>query len=224
MSVRVKICGIRDEAALFAAVEGRADLVGFVFFPRSPRSITPAEAAPLAEYIRGVAASVALVVDADDALLDGIVATVKPDMLQLHGHETPERTRAIRARYGRPVMKAVPVATAADAARAFDFLEVADLILFDAKAPPGAKLPGGNGVAFDWHALDAVRDKVPFMLSGGLTAENVAEAVRLTGAKAVDVSSGVESSPGVKDPGLISRFLSAAKGIKQTASAVSERE
>lgn len=214
MSVRVKICGIRDEAALFACVEGRADLVGFVFFPKSPRHLTPDAAAPLATYIRGVAASVALVVDADDAVIEEIVRVVNPDMLQLHGSEPPARVAEIRARFGKPVMKAISVATAVDAARAFDY-PMADLILFDAKPAPGAVLPGGNGIAFDWHALEGMRGKVPFMLSGGLTPDNVAEAVRLTGARAVDVSSGVERAPGVKDPELIRRFLSVAKGIKQ---------
>lgn len=215
MSVRVKICGIKSEDALFACVEARADLVGFVFYPKSPRYLTPAEAVPLVTYIRGVAGSVALVVDADDALLAEIVATVNPDMLQLHGHETPERVADVKARFKKPVMKAIPVAVAEDAERARAYLGIADLVLFDAKPAPGAKLPGGNGIAFDWRALEAVRAEIPFMLSGGLTPDNVAEAVRLTGAKAVDVSSGVEREPGVKDPELIRRFLSAAKAIKQ---------
>lgn len=215
MSVRVKICGIKDEEALFACVEARADLVGFVFAPQSPRYLTPAAAVPLVTYIRGVAGSVALVVDADDALLAEIVGTVAPDMLQLHGSETPERVADIKARFQKPVMKAIPVAVAADAERARAYLGIADLILFDAKPPPGAAVTGGHGVPFDWTALSAVRNEVPFMLAGGLTPDNVAEAVRLTGARAVDVSSGVERSPGVKDPELIRRFLSAAKAIKQ---------
>lgn len=215
MSVRVKICGIRDEAALFACVEARADLVGFVFHEKSPRYLTPAAAVPLVTYVRGVAGSVALVVDADDARLDEIVTVVDPDMLQLHGKETPERVAQVRARFGKPVMKAIAVATADDAARALDYRDAADLILFDAKPPPGAAVTGGHGVPFDWRALAGVSERVPFMLAGGLTPDNVAEAVRLTGARAVDVSSGVESAPGVKDPALIHRFLSAAKGIKQ---------
>lgn len=215
MSVRVKICGIKDEEALFACVEARADLVGFVFAPQSPRFVTPSDAAPLATYIRGVAGSVALVVDADDALLAEIVGTVAPDMLQLHGSETPERVADIKARFNKPVMKAIAVAAAADAERARAYLGIADLILFDAKPPPGARVKGGHGVPFDWTALSTVRDEVPFMLAGGLTPDNVAEAVRLTGARAVDVSSGVERAPGVKDPELIRRFLSAAKAIKQ---------
>ncbi len=215
MSVRVKICGIKDEAALFAAVESRADLLGFVFYPKSPRFLTPEAAAPLATYIRGVAASVALVVDADDATLDEIMAIVNPDMLQLHGQETPSRVREVRRRYAKPVMKAIAVASPADVEGAAEYLDGADLILFDAKPPKGTVLPGGNGVPFDWRLLAGVSGKIPFMLSGGLTADNVAEAVRLTGARAVDVSSGVESSPGVKDPELIHRFLCAAKGINQ---------
>ncbi len=215
MSVRVKICGVRDEAALFATVEARADLVGFVFAERSPRFLTPAAAAPLAEYIRGVAASVALVVDATDAVLDEIDAVVKPDMFQLHGAETPERAREIAARFGRPVMKAIPVATAEDARRALAYRNAAQMILFDARPPEGAAVTGGHGVAFDWRLIDGVKDEVAFMLAGGLTPDNVAAAVRATGARAVDVSSGVESAPGVKDPELIRRFISAAKSIKQ---------
>lgn len=215
MSVRVKICGIKDEAALFAAVEARADLIGFVFYPGSPRYLTPETAAPLAAYIRGVAGSVALVVDANDALLEEIATVVNPDMFQLHGRETPARVAEIRHRYGKPVMKAIPVATATDAARALDYIDTADLILFDARPQSGATLPGGNGIPFDWRALDGIGGRVPYMLSGGLTPDNVEEAVRLTGARAVDVSSGVEASPGVKDPELIARFLSAAKAIKQ---------
>jgi phosphoribosylanthranilate isomerase len=217
MTVRVKICGVKDEAALYAAVEGRADLVGFVFYPPSPRHLAPAQAAPLVEYIRGIAASVALVVDADDTLLDEIASVVNPDMFQLHGSETPERVGEVRSRYGKPVMKAIKVATAADAASALAYRDAADLILFDAKPAPGAVLPGGGGIPFDWRALEAVKDQVPFALSGGLTPENVGEAIRLTGARIVDVSSGVETRPGEKSPELIRRFLHAAKAAKQAA-------
>ena len=217
MTVRVKICGVKDEAALYAAVEGRADLVGFVFYPPSPRHLAPAQAAPLVEYIRGIAASVALVVDADDTLLDEIASVVNPDMFQLHGSETPERVVEVRSRYGKPVMKAIKVATAADAATALAYRDAADLILFDARPAPGAVLPGGNGIPFDWRALEAVKDQVPFALSGGLTPENVGEAIRLTGARIVDASSGVETRPGEKSPELIRRFLHAAKAAKQAA-------
>ncbi len=215
MTTRVKICGLKTDEAVAAALEARADLVGFVFFPISPRNISPAEAAPLAEFVRGMAGSVALVVDADDALLDAIVAEVNPDMLQLHGAETPERVAAIRQRFNKPVMKAIAVASAGDAERALAYLHAADMILFDAKPPRDAILPGGNGRAFDWTLLDGVRDRVPFMLSGGLTPGNVAEAIRQTGARAVDVSSGVESAPGVKDDARMRAFVRAAKSVQR---------
>ena len=217
MTVRVKICGIKDEAALYAAVEGRADLVGFVFYPPSPRYLTPGAAAPLAEYVRGMAATVALVVDADDALIDEIAAAVNPDMFQLHGSETPDRVREVRSRTGKPVMKAIKVASTADSEAALGYRDAADLILFDTKPAAGSVLPGGNGVPFDWRLLEAVKHQVPFALSGGLTPENVAEAIRLTGARIVDVSSGVERRPGEKSPELIHRFLQAAKAAKQAA-------
>lgn len=212
MSARVKICGINTAEAMAAALEARADLVGLVFFPPSPRSVTLEEAAPLADYARGNAAIVALVVDADDTLIDHIVTAINPDLLQLHGNETPERAAAIRDRFGKPVMKAIKVATRDDAMSALAYREVVDLVLFDAKPPKGADRPGGHGVAFDWSLLADVRGTIAFMLSGGLTPINVADAVRATGATVVDVSSGVESAPGVKDPGLIRAFIRAAKG------------
>jgi phosphoribosylanthranilate isomerase len=212
----VKICGIRTAEALGAALQARADLIGLVFFPPSPRNLSIEEAEPLAEYARGFAAVVALVVDADDALLERIMAAVHPDMLQLHGSETPARVAEIRERFGKPVMKAIKVATAEDAEAALDYREIADLILFDARPPKGADRPGGHGAAFDWSVLAGVRDKVPFMLSGGLTPENVGEAIRVTGATAVDVSSGVETAPGIKNPGLIRAFIRAAKSAPQT--------
>ena len=211
MKTWTKICGIKTREALDAAIEGGADFVGFVFFERSPRNVTLDEAAALAAHARGRAIVVALVVDADDAALDEIVARVAPNVFQLHGRESPERLAAIRYRLGGRVWKAVPVETAADALQAIDFAHAADdWVIFDAKAPKGAALPGGNGHVFDWSALDAV--DFPFMLSGGLNADNVADAIATTGASAVDVSSGVESAPGVKDPGLIRRFLEAVKG------------
>jgi phosphoribosylanthranilate isomerase len=216
MAARVKICGIRTAEALGAALQARADLIGLVFFPPSPRNLSIEEAEPLAEYARGFAAVVALVVDADDALLERIMAAVHPDMLQLHGSETPARVAEIRERFGKPVMKAIKVATAEDAEAALDYREIADLILFDARPPKGADRPGGHGAAFDWSVLAGVRDKVPFMLSGGLTPENVGEAIRVTGATAVDVSSGVETAPGIKNPGLIRAFIRAAKSAPQT--------
>jgi phosphoribosylanthranilate isomerase len=217
MSVRVKICGLRTPEAVAAALEARADLVGFVFFPPSPRNIAIADAAPLTAYARGMAASVALTVDASDDLIGCIVAEVDPDMLQLHGSETPARVSEVRRRWGKPVMKAVKVGTAAEAEAALAYLGAADMILFDAKPPPGADRPGGHGLPFDWRALAGVRERVPFMLSGGLTPANVAEAIRLTGARAVDVSSGVERRPGEKDADLIRSFVAAAKGLAHAA-------
>jgi phosphoribosylanthranilate isomerase len=217
MGARVKICGIRTAEALGAALQARADLIGLVFFPPSPRNLSIEEAEPLAEYARGFAAVVALVVDADDALLERIMAAVHPDMLQLHGSETPARVAEIRERFGKPVMKAIKVATAEDAEAALAYQEIADLILFDARPPKGADRPGGHGAAFDWSVLAGVRDKVPFMLSGGLTPENVGDAIRATGATAVDVSSGVETAPGIKNPGLIRAFIRAATSAPQTS-------
>ncbi len=214
MRTHVKICGLKTDEALDAALDGGADYVGLVFFGKSPRNTTLEEARARAGHARGRAGIVALSVDADDATLDGIVAASKPDVLQLHGHESPERVAAIKKRYGLTVWKALPVETAADAERAFDYAGIADLIVFDGKPPKGATLPGGNGRVFDWAVLEAIKGRVPFMLSGGLTCENVGEAVRVTGARAVDVSSGVESAPGVKDPELIARFLRAVNGVK----------
>ncbi len=235
MAVEVKICGIRDEAALDAALDGGARLVGLVFYPPSPRHVDLATAARLAERARGRASVVALLVDPDDAEADEIARHLRPDMIQLHGQESPERVAALKARLALPVIKAVKVATARDAAEAERFRGVADIILFDAKPPatqPAAQeeggdgderrggrdnggqapLPGGNGIPFDWDALVEARKAGPFMLSGGLTPENVAEAIRRTGAAMVDVSSGVERAPGEKDPDAIRRFLAAALG------------
>ena len=213
MVTRVKICGIKTAPALEAAISGGADFVGFVFYPPSPRSLTPEAAKPLGDLARGRSKIVALLVDADDRLIEQVMLHVSPDMLQLHGGESVEHTAEVRRRCGVEVMKAIKVETAADAKAALTYLGAADRILFDAKAPKGlvGALPGGNGLSFDWRALDAVRGKLDFMLSGGLTADNVADAARLTGAWAVDVSSGVESRPGEKDLGMIARFLAAAK-------------
>jgi phosphoribosylanthranilate isomerase len=219
MPVKVKICGLKTPEALQAALAARADFVGFVFYPPSPRSLAPEVAAELAELARGRAAIVALIVDADDTRIDEIVRTVEPDFLQLHGSETPERVDEIARRWGRPVMKAIKVETAADAERARAYADVASLILFDAKAPKdlAGALPGGNGLAFDWHLLDGVKDRVPFLLSGGLTPENVGAAITTTGAAIVDVSSGVETAPGVKSPDLIRRFIDAARAVHAPA-------
>jgi phosphoribosylanthranilate isomerase len=213
MPTKVKICGLKTEAALEAALAGGADFVGLVFFPPSPRNVTPAVAETLAAKARGRAKIVALMVDPDDALIAEVVASAAPDLLQLHGCETPARVAEIRARWSIPVMKAVPVETADDARAARQFSPAADLILFDALAPADSARPGGNGAPFDWRTLLGVTEGIPFVLSGGLTPDNVAEAIRLTGATTVDVSSGVESRPGEKDPELIRRFLRAAKGV-----------
>jgi phosphoribosylanthranilate isomerase len=211
MTMKVKICGLKTAAAVEAALAGGADYVGFVFYPPSPRNISPEAAAEIASGARGRAKIVALFVDPDDALLERVVTALAPDLIQLHGRETPERVAEIRARFERPVMKAIKVETASEAAQALRYLGVADLILFDAKAPKDSTRPGGHGAVFDWHALDGVKDKVAYMLSGGLTAENVAQSIRVTGADAVDVSSGVEARPGEKDTRLIAKFLAAAK-------------
>ncbi|MEO8419891.1 MAG: phosphoribosylanthranilate isomerase [Hyphomicrobium sp.] len=218
MTTEVKICGLRTQGALDAALAAGADYVGFVFYARSPRNIAPADARLLAARARGKAKIVALLVDPDDSLLAEVIDTVGPDIVQLHGSETPARVAEIAKRFGRPVMKAVSVADAGDIQAALAYAGKADRILFDAKAPAddAAALPGGNGIAFDWQALASLEGRIDYMLAGGLNAANVGEAIRLTGARAVDVSSGVESGPGEKDPELIRRFIQAAKTAKQT--------
>jgi phosphoribosylanthranilate isomerase len=209
MAVRAKICGLSTAEAVAAAVEGGAAYVGFVFFPKSPRNVSIGTARALARDVPPGIAKVALTVDADDALLDTITDEVAIDMLQLHGDESPARVAAIRARYGLPVMKAIGVAEEADLAAVGDYAPVADQLLIDAKPPKGAEVPGGNGLAFEWRLIAGRRWPVPWMLAGGLTPENVARAVELTGARQVDVSSGVESAPGVKDLARIAAFLKA---------------
>jgi phosphoribosylanthranilate isomerase len=213
MPTKVKICGLKTVDALDAALDAGADYVGLVVYPPSPRYVAPKAAAPLADRARGRSAIVALVVDADDDLIDQIITHVRPDVLQLQGRETPSRTAAIRARTGCPIMKAVPVASEAEVRAASVFETVADLILFDAKAPAGATgmLPGGNGLTFDWQILAPAIGRFDFVLAGGLTAANVATAIRLARPYAVDVSSGVESSPGIKDAERIRAFLAAAR-------------
>jgi phosphoribosylanthranilate isomerase len=211
MPTKVKICGLKTETALEVALDGGADYVGLVFFPPSPRYVSPARAAAIAAKARGRAKIVALLVDPDDALIADVMAAAAPDILQLHGQETRERVAEIRSRWGIPVMKAVAVETADDARAGLRFASAADLILFDARAPEESSRPGGNGAPFDWRLLADVTGLAPFVLSGGLTPDNVAEAIRITGATIVDVSSGVESRPGEKDPELIRRFLGAAK-------------
>jgi phosphoribosylanthranilate isomerase len=217
MTVEVKICGLKTEAALEAALAAGADYVGLVFCEGSPRNLDLAGARRLAEKARGRAKIVALLVDPDDKQLQDVVEAAAPDVIQLHGNETPERVGEIAKRFGRPVLKAISVAAADDAEAALSYAGKADRILFDAKPPGGVArtLPGGNGVPFDWEALAGVRGKLDYMLSGGLTPANVAEAIRLTGATAVDVSSGVERTRGEKDAELIRSFLRAAKTAKQ---------
>lgn len=214
MPTHVKICGLSTPATLEVALAHGADYVGFVVFPPSPRNVALETAASLRNLARGRAKSVALLVDADDGLIDSVVRQVAPDFLQLHGDETPERVDDVRARWKVPVIKAVKVESAADARGALAYQKAADMILFDAKPPPDATRPGGHGATFDWSAIDSVRREIgDFMLSGGLTPENVAEAIAATGAPIVDVSSGVEARRGEKDPELIRRFLRAAKGL-----------
>jgi phosphoribosylanthranilate isomerase len=212
--VAVKICGLRSAADMEAVVRAGAAYAGLNFFPKSPRYVTAAEARALALAAPEGLCKVALVVDADDATLDAIVADVPLDMLQLHGHETPARVAEVKARYGLPVMKVIGVADEADLRGLLDHSLVADMILIDAKAPKDAVLPGGNGLTFDWRLLVGRKWLRPWMLAGGLTAANVAEAVRLTGARQVDVASGVESSPGVKDAAKIAAFVEAAQGVR----------
>lgn len=209
---RVKICGLSTEATLTAALEAGADWIGLVHFPRSPRHVSLAQAAALAARARGRAERVVLLVDPDDALLAAAVDAADPDLIQLHGSESPERVAAIRARTGRPVMKAIGVATSTDLAAMPAYAAVADRILLDAKAPPDAALPGGNGRRFDWEILRGAALPAGTMLSGGLDAGNVADALARTGIGAVDVSSGVETAPGVKDPARIAAFVAAARG------------
>jgi phosphoribosylanthranilate isomerase len=211
MDIRIKICGLTAPEQVVAAAQAGANYLGFVFHERSPRHVSLARARELALGVPPGIAKVALIVDAPDALLEALLAEVPVDMLQLHGTEPPERVAALRARFGLPVMKAVGIAVEADLAALEAYARVADQLLVDAKPAPGAILPGGNGLAFDWKLLARRRWPCPWMLAGGLTPLNVAEAIYLTGAKQVDVSSGVESAPGVKDPALIAAFIAAAR-------------
>lgn len=211
--MRVKICGINDAAGRDAAAAAGAAYLGFVFFPPSPRHLALPAARVLAQGARPGIAKVALTVNADDAMLDALLDAVPIDILQLHGAETPERCAEIRARFGLPVMKAVGIRDEGDLPAIADYARACDQILVDAKAPKGAALPGGNGLAFDWRLIAGRRWAVPWMLAGGLTPQNAAEAARLTGARQLDVSSGVESAPGVKDPARIDAFLAAVADL-----------
>lgn len=206
----IKICGISTPASLDAAIHARADHVGFVFFARSPRYVSPADAVSLGGRAAGHIGKVGLFVDADDALLGEAVVAAGLTALQLHGSETPERAAQLRARFGLPVWKALSVTTADDVARANSYVGAADLVLFDAKTPTGT-LPGGMGLSFDWSLVAGWKGPIAWGLAGGLTPANVAQAVRLTQAPLVDTSSGVESAPGVKDDALIAAFCSAAR-------------
>ncbi|RDD68452.1 phosphoribosylanthranilate isomerase [Paracoccus versutus] len=210
MAVSVKICGLTEAAGLAAAVEAGARYVGFVFFPKSPRHVTPEAAAELAAQVPLGVAKVGLFVDPDDAALEAVLARVPLDLIQLHGTETPARVAEVKARSGLPVMKAVGIADPQDLDQLWDYGLVADMLLIDAKPPKDAPLPGGNGLTFDWRLLAGRQILKPWLLAGGLTPENVAEAIRLTRAPGIDVSSGVESAPGIKDPQRIRSFIARA--------------
>ena len=215
MSLLVKICGLSTRETLEAALEAGADMVGFVFFPPSPRHLGLEVARGLGEALKRGGVRVALTVDADDATLAGIVEVINPDILQLHGHESPARVADIKRKFSREVMKALPVARASDLAALPNYAAVADRILFDARPPKGATRPGGLGAVFDWRLLENLDLKLPFMVSGGLDAGNVADALRLTRAAGVDVSSGVERAPGVKDVGMIGEFIRAVRASQE---------
>lgn len=211
--MRVKICGLRTREEVAVAARAGASYVGFVFHARSPRNVTLGDARWIAGELPEGLSKVALTVDADDAALEQIIAAIPLDMLQLHGSETPQRVEEIRKRFRLPVMKAVGIASEADLEMLDLYARVSDQILVDAKPAPGGDLPGGNGIAFDWRLIEGRRWRhQPWMLAGGLTPQNVAEAIRLTGAPQVDVSSGVEREPGYKDPAKIAAFVAAAKG------------
>lgn len=219
MTLDIKICGLKTAEALAIALDEGASHVGFIFFEKSPRHVTPALAADLREMARGRAQAVAVTVDADDAQLDAIVAAMSPDILQLHGKETPARVTAVKTRYGLPVMKAFSISEAGDLDKVTAYAEVADRFLFDAKPPKGSQLPGGNGVSFDWQLLAALDRNVNYMLSGGINAANVGDALRLAHPPGIDISSGVESAPGVKDPALIAEFFKSVRIAQQTSAA-----
>ena len=219
MSLDIKICGLKTAEALDAALAGGATHVGFIFFARSPRNVEPAQAGALRRAATGRARAVAVTVDADDGFLDAIVAAMAPDMLQLHGRETPARAEQVKRRYGLPVMKAFSVAEPADLEKLAPFRGVADRFLFDARPPKGSELPGGNGVSFDWRLLAGLDRDVDYMLSGGLNAANIGDALALADPPGIDVSSGVESAPGVKDAALIADFFHAVRTARDRSAA-----
>ncbi|WP_043624299.1 phosphoribosylanthranilate isomerase [Ensifer sp. ZNC0028] len=211
MKTQVKICGLKTAEAAERAVALGASHVGFIFFPKSPRNIEPDDAGRIADRIRGQAKIVAVTVNADNDELDEIVSALNPDILQLHGSEDADRLLTVKAIYGLPVMKAFSVREASDLQKIDAYIGIADRFLFDAKPPKGSELPGGNGVSFDWKLLDALDGSVDYMLSGGLNADNIGEAMAQTSARAIDISSGVESAPGVKDLKLMESFFNAVR-------------
>ena len=221
MALTVKICGLKTPEALEVALESGADLAGFVFFPPSPRNVALPAARRLAAQVNGRAGKVALTVDASDEFLTSIIEALKPDMIQLHGSEPPERVHVVRSRFGLPVMKALPIAQRDDLSPIRIYANVADRVLFDARAPQDATRPGGHGRAFDWALLRGIDPKINFMLSGGLDPTNVAQALAVTGAPGVDVSSGVERKPGEKDLDKIRAFILAARNAERGTATLS---
>ncbi len=219
MSLDIKICGLSTPETVAAALDGGASHVGFIFFPKSPRNVTPDQAGRLRQAAKGRALAVAVTVDADDAFLDEIVPAMHPDMLQLHGKETPARVVEVKARYGLPVMKALSISETSDLDAIRPYSGIADRFLLDAKPPKGAELPGGNGISFDWRILHALDGEVDYMLSGGLDADNVGAALALASPKGIDLSTGVETAPGIKDPALITRFFAAIEAARATSPA-----
>ncbi len=215
MSIQVKICGITTIEGADAAQQSGADFVGMVFFPKSPRNVGFDQATALSARMRGGPRLVAVFVNADDSTISEAIASAQPDYLQLHGTETPARTGQIASRFGLPLIKALPLADKPDLGAAKDYEDIVDYLLFDAKAPKLAECPGGHGVAFDWKLLSGIDTEIPWLLSGGITAENVARAVRASGAKMVDTSSGVEIAPGKKSPEKIKEFIDAARNASQ---------
>jgi phosphoribosylanthranilate isomerase len=219
MSVQVKICGVNSLEAADAVGRAGADFAGFVFFPKSPRHLRPDQARALAARLKGGPRIVALFVDADDATIAEAVAAASPDLVQLHGNETPARAAEIAARFGRPIIKALQVAEPEDLARAYAYETAVEYFMFDAKAPEAATRPGGHGIAFDWQILSSSSFRRPWFLAGGLNADNVGRAVRASGAQLVDCSSGVEDAPGVKSPEKIGHFVKAARNAPYTEAA-----
>lgn len=214
MTPEIKICGLKSADAIERAVRRGASHLGFIFFEKSPRNIEPDIAGKLADAVRGSVKIVAVTVDADNDELDEIIHLMKPDMLQLHGHESPERVLNVKALYGLPIIKAFSIRDADDLAKIDPYIGIADKFLFDAKPPAGSDLPGGNGASFDWTLLHSLDEGVDYMLSGGLNKDNIAHALAETGAKGIDASSGVESAPGVKDLAMIDAFFDAIRSAR----------